>query len=305
MFSTILVPLDGTAESNAALPLARTVAQASGGSITLMRVVAADSSTTAAQVSDTLQRIATELSESTPHVDIVVREAGDVARQILAEISARQADLVIMRTHGRAGVGRLVLGSVTEQVLAASEVPVMLLRPGGRRITHIRKLLVPVDGSPGSIFAVDTAVQLCHASGASMSVVEVSVPSPLYTGDAYSGMAYYDPNIDQDALAAAHTRVDDVVARVRASNVDVDGEVRQEPRVADAIVAAAELAVADLIVMSTRALTGPARAFLGSTADAVVRTAHCPVLLIHRPDTTDEAVDESTSTPYVDSVPAG
>jgi hypothetical protein len=40
----------------------------------------------------------------------------------------------------------------------------------------------------------------------------------------------------------------------------------------------------DLIVMSTRALTGPARALLGSVADAVVRTSHCPVLLLHRAD---------------------
>jgi hypothetical protein len=52
---------------------------------------------------------------------------------------------VIVRTHGRMGIERAVLGSVTQEVLAGSRVPIMLLRPGGRRISHINKLLVPVD----------------------------------------------------------------------------------------------------------------------------------------------------------------
>jgi nucleotide-binding universal stress UspA family protein len=56
--------------------------------------------------------------------------------------------------------------------------------------------------------------------------------------------------------------------------------------VAEAIVQAADTGNADLIVMSTRALTGPGRALLGSTADAVVRAADCPVLLIHRTQAT-------------------
>ena len=71
---------------------------------------------------------------------------------------------------------------------------------------------------------------------------------------------------------------------MRAANIEAEGEARQEPLAAETIVARATAAEADLIVMSTRALTGPARALLGSTADAVVRLAHCPVLLIHRDD---------------------
>jgi nucleotide-binding universal stress UspA family protein len=53
------------------------------------------------------------------------------------------------------------------------------------------------------------------------------------------------------------------------------------PSVAAAIVKTAEARSADLIVMSTQALTGAARALLGSVTDAVVRSAHCPVLAIH------------------------
>jgi nucleotide-binding universal stress UspA family protein len=111
-------------------------------------------------------------------------------------------------------------------------------------------------------------------------------------------MAYYDPAWDEEALGSARTYVAGIVSRLRAAKVEADGEARQEPSVAEAIVAAAAEANADLIVMSTRALTGPARALLGSTADAVVCRMQCPVLLTHRTDAAEDApVDIATDTP--------
>src|SRR5579864_3980609 len=146
MFSNILVPLDGTAQSNAALPLARTIAQATGGTITLLRVVKADDATKPAEATNELRSIAAELTTTGLPVKTVVCDSDEIAYAILQQIQQDASDLVIMRTHGRAGIGRAVLGSVTQEVLAASTIPIMLLRPGGRRITHIKKLLVPVDG---------------------------------------------------------------------------------------------------------------------------------------------------------------
>jgi nucleotide-binding universal stress UspA family protein len=148
MFSKILVPLDGTAQSNAALPLARTVAQATGGKITLLRVVKPSDRVTSAQASDDLQRIARELTAGEPPVASVVRQGAEITHEILEEIQQQSIDLVIMRTRARGGLERAVLGSVTQDVMANSRVPIMLLQPGGRRIAHIGKLLVPSDGSP-------------------------------------------------------------------------------------------------------------------------------------------------------------
>ena len=120
----------------------------------------------------------------------------------------------------------------------------------------------------------------------------VPAASWMYPGDGYGGMAYYDPVWDEEALAGARAYVDGVVARLRAADVEADGAARQERLVAESIVQAADAAESDLIVMSTRALTGPARAILGSTADAVVRAAHCPVLLIHRQEAAGEVFSE-------------
>jgi nucleotide-binding universal stress UspA family protein len=288
MFANILVPTDGTAESNAALPLARTVARETGASITLLRVLEpADFSSNREAytvTTNTLKRIAAELSAADVPVETVVREGDDVADEIVQQSRAQGADLIVMRTHGRVGLERAVLGSVTQRVLADSGVPVMLLRPGERRISQIQKLLVPIDGSPGGAVALGAAVGIAQRTGASIKLLEVAVLTPtwVYAGDAYGGMAYYDPAWDEETLASARAYVDGIVSRLRAAGLAVDGEARQEREVAETIVHVAEEATADLIVMSTQALTGPARALLGSVADAVVRHAHCPVLLGHR-----------------------
>jgi len=200
-------------------------------------------------------------------------------------VRAQAADLVVMRTHGRVGLERTLLGSVAERVLAAGMVPAVFVRPGERSIGRIGTLLVPLDGSPGGAVALATAVGLAKATGASIRLLEVAVPIPLEAWAGYGGMIYYDPAWDEEALTSAQSYVEALVTRLRGSGLKAEGEARMAPGVADTIVAVAEEVSADLIVMSTQALTGIARFLLGSVADAVVRTAHCPVLLIHRGET--------------------
>jgi nucleotide-binding universal stress UspA family protein len=287
MFSRILVPLDGSPESNVALPVARTVADATGASITLLRVL--PSSTLpgdrllASEATQALDRIVRELQGGDLKVDAHVCY-GEAADEILNQLHAQSADLIVMRTHGRAGLERALLGSVAERVLTAGVVPAVFVRPGGRRISHIQTLLVPVDGSPGGAVALGIAVGLARATGATIKLLEIAVPIPLDAWAGYAGMSYYDPAWDEEALASAQTYAQGLVTRLRASGLSADGEARMKPGVAETIVAVAEEVRADLIVMSTEALTGVARFLLGSVADAVVRTAHCPVLLLHRPE---------------------
>jgi nucleotide-binding universal stress UspA family protein len=287
MFTKIVVPLDGSAQANAALPLARTLARATGAAVTLVRVKTDTESRE--EVTTALSRVAEELAGAAIHVQSVVRD-GDPADEILDEVKKQHADLVVMRTHGRSGLGRAVLGSVTERIVKASDVPVVLLRPGGQRVSQVRTLLVPVDGSPGGAVALGTAIGLSKSTGAALRLVEVVVPIPtyIYSTFAMNGAVYVDPAWDAEAQAGARTYVDALIGRLRAAGVDATGEVAVESSVADTIVKTADEHNADLIVMSSQALTGVARAFLGSVADAVVRASHCPVLLIHRPPEVDD-----------------
>jgi nucleotide-binding universal stress UspA family protein len=282
MFSRVVVPLDGSAESAVALPVTRTLA--TGGGVTLVRVVSSTDETDQARRS--LERIAPELASAGLQVDVVVR-VGDPAREILDQVQMQNADLIVMRTHGRAGLPRAVLGSVTERVVADSPVPVVVLRPGGRRVSALKTLLVPIDGSPGGAVALGRAVELAEASGATIRLLQVVVPIP---SQAYSnwgmlgGGVYIDPAWDEEALASAQIYVQSLVRRLRERGLSADGDARIESSVPQTIVDFSESVGADLIVMSTDALTGAARAVLGSVADEVVREAGCPVLLVRRRD---------------------
>jgi nucleotide-binding universal stress UspA family protein len=96
------------------------------------------------------------------------------------------------------------------------------------------------------------------------------------------GPMYYDPAWDDEALSAARTYVEGMLTRLRDAGVVANGDARMAPDIAGCIVEAAEQHTSDLVAMSTHALTGLPRAVLGSVADAVVRTAPCPVLLLRR-----------------------
>jgi nucleotide-binding universal stress UspA family protein len=278
--SDILVPLDGTPLSNAVLPLARTLARATNASVTLLRVLSNEDRSATRAAASQLQGIAGELAGSGLHVDSVLRN-GRVADEILEERQARHSALVIMRTHGRVGIERAILGSVTDKVLAQCPVPVVLMRPGERRVTAIRSLVVPVDGSPGAAHALEAATPLARTTGSTINVVQVAVPLALQPGlSSEYGIGYYAPDSDEETLASAKDYVAELVTRLRNADLSAEGEALLGSSAAEGIVSAADQYAADLVVMSTRALTGPARTLLGSVANAVVRMAHCPVVLV-------------------------
>src|SRR6185437_9726345 len=105
---------------------------------------------------------------------------------------------------------------------------------------------------------------------------------PLWAyGEAYAAVAptYIDPTWEEEAVAAANLYIERIVGRLRAAGLQAEGQVVKGQAVR-AIETVADQHDADLILMSTHALTGPARTLLGSTADALVRTGHRPVLLV-------------------------
>ncbi len=289
MFKSLLVPLDESPGSAAALPLARAVARATQAKITLLRVVPDWQPGTprpaSIEASAYLDRIVPELVSAGLDVAAVVR-GGEVAPTILAEAAAHGADLIVMATRGRAGLERAVLGSVSGQVLAETPVPLLLMRPGGHRVSAVRKLLVPVDGTPGGSLALGVAVGLAHAAAASITLLRVAVPLPLWVYEPTLGIntgPFLDPRWDEDARASAQAYVDALADRLRASGMDVEAQAVLGT-VPGAIAQVAEESGVDVVVMSTHAHTGPVRAVLGSVADAVVRTSRHPVLLVRRRD---------------------
>ncbi len=186
MFRHIVIPLDGSPRAEEALPVAARLARASGGQLTLLRVVPpafeldmhtmplAKSAKLAleeeiARANDYLAEIAS--SEKLEGINIRTEAlSGPAAKTILLFASLQHVDLIVMCSRGVTGLKRWVLGSVAEKVARHSSIPVLVLHEDGPKLTtphetptHPVCLLVPLDGSTLAEAALTPAVQLCAA----------------------------------------------------------------------------------------------------------------------------------------------
>ena len=220
MYRTILVPLDGSAFSERALPMATTLAQTMSARLVLVRAASAsvfpgaDPTEAQCQAVEEAQAylwaLATGLSEQGLSVEVAV-PYGDAAESILLEIGLRGADLVVMCTHGRSGLGRWIYGSVAEQVLARSPAPVLLVHPTGEAATlgpepKQAALLVTLDGSAFAETALPHAATLAHAFGGTILLLRTVEPSML----AYN---YPIMGLVQESLAREHREAEAYLER--------------------------------------------------------------------------------------------
>jgi nucleotide-binding universal stress UspA family protein len=281
MFTQIIVPLDGTAESTVAVTQACAIASVDGAGMTLLRVYSGGTPTP--ETLEYLQKATLGCASSSINIEVAVL-GGDPVEVILQQIEERRADLVVMRTRGRAGLSRAVLGSVAEGVVSRSPVPTLLMPPEAVAATQLRTILVPVDGSPGGALALGAAHELARATGARLSLRQIVVPASSYFvhASAVQGALYIDPRWDEDAVTGARAYVQSLIGHLTSEGLECEGDVLFEDSVAEALVRTAREQRADLIVMSSEAHTGAARAILGSVTDAVVRSAPCPVLVLRR-----------------------
>ena len=143
MFYRILVPLDGSLEAEAALEPAAALARAFGGNLRLVRVcpppVSSDyivdihmheavARREHARLNEYLERVRKRYSDHGLTVVTRLLEAGDPAQQILAEVKADPVDVIVLTSHCRAGVARMLLGSVAEHISRQAPCPVLIFR---------------------------------------------------------------------------------------------------------------------------------------------------------------------------------
>jgi len=125
----LLVPLDGSVFAEAAVPVAAALAEDVGAELVLTRVERAPTALTA-EATDYLARIARMLTERRPGVRVSTRlEFGDPVVGITASAAETDAALIVMATHGRAGLSRAVFGSVSGRILEHGTTSLVLVRP--------------------------------------------------------------------------------------------------------------------------------------------------------------------------------
>lgn len=138
---TLLVPLDGSTLAEAALARAADLAIASGARMLLLRATLAHTypggDPIAAQLA-VIKEAESYLADVAARMKVLgVKEVqpsvwyGTPAPAIIDAAEFNHVDLIVMMSHGRSGLGRLVMGSVAESVLRGTTTPILLLREAG------------------------------------------------------------------------------------------------------------------------------------------------------------------------------
>jgi nucleotide-binding universal stress UspA family protein len=141
---------------------------------------------------------------------------------------------------------------------------------------RIEKILVPVDFSEHSASALEMAIDLAKALGASIRLLHCYQIQPL--GISPYGIALPE-NFDSEVRQAAERRVDEWRGKVMLEGIEVDVSLSSRFPSLEISETAAEVG-ADLIVMGTRGLAGIKHVLLGSVAERTLRLAPCPVLTV-------------------------
>jgi nucleotide-binding universal stress UspA family protein len=291
MYQTILLPLDGSGFSEAAVPAALGLSQKTGASLRLVTVIEFFPTSAPYGWEDAARDQAAEYLDDLKE-RIQPRAGGEVTATVLMghvpsalEAEAESTDLVVMASHGRGGLSRAWLGSVADHVARHAEHPVLLVRPeeGVEPDLEVgwtvKKMLLPLDGSEISEAILGHATQLGSRFGAAYHLLRV-VPSPKQFASSYPPdliEANRERILRETEEAKEYLKSQG--ERLRTAGVTVEERVLTGGQPAHDILAEAQAADCDFIAISAHGRGRLARALLGSTSDKVVRGTHLPILL--------------------------
>jgi nucleotide-binding universal stress UspA family protein len=197
-------------------------------------------------------------------------------QQIVDTALSDSFDLIVIGTHGRTGIARVLLGSIAELVVRHAPCPVLAIRPGPEP-EAFRHVLCPVDFSESSRDATRLAASLVQPGGAGITLLHVIELPVSYAGELRS----FELSSDLDERSAA--RLDEWVKELAAKvAVPVTRQSRIGGAGAQTLAAVDADSTIDLVVMGSHGRTGASRLLLGSVAEKVVRHARCPVLVARR-----------------------
>jgi len=205
-------------------------------------------------------------------VQLVVR-TGPPHREILEYAEQQEVDLLVLGTHGRTGLRKLVLGSVATGVVREATQPVLTV---SKNVTNARstfhEILIPTSGRPGTAAAITHGIELSAAYSARTHAVYV-VDDTISREPAYL-----------DSVRTFGREATDAVATQAASaRVGTTRQIlRGDP--AAAIEEYIESRNVDLVVMGTERRSGVERLVLGSVTERVVASAPVPVLTVRAYD---------------------
>jgi nucleotide-binding universal stress UspA family protein len=317
MFHHILVPLDGSFRAEQALSVAARLVRASGGTLTLLKVVTAPLDmdlrpvqlarrAELAQEADIAraQEYLAQVSSSHDLKGIDVRTealTGTPARAILLFAQLQSVDLLVMCSHGTTGFKRWLLGGVAEKVAHYATFPVLLLHEGGPALVgtppHAEgplRALVPLDGSAQAKAALVPAAQLVASLAApgpgELHLTRVVAPSGVeqLSQSEREAVMHKAKQYLKNTVEHMHTGL--VAGPVANLKLAITWSVSIDDDIAGGIIRTAEggggmedvgvSGSSDLIAMSTHGYSGLQSWAMGSITKRVLHASRLPLLIV-------------------------
>jgi nucleotide-binding universal stress UspA family protein len=290
----MLIPLDGSQVAEQVLPYARCLAKALTIPVDLLEVVDIETLRLLANPErgrylDTL--LSEKMESSKSYLEAIAQtfqgtqvtcivEKGNAEDAVIERAATDKGTLIVMATHGRSGIQRWVLGSVTDKVLHGSTNHLLLIRahdqdkPVGEAL--LKKVIVPLDGSPVAETVLPYVIDL--AKKMSLEVVLVrAFALPASTADEYQ--TYTDELIGL-IEAEARDYLAEKMKEMKGKGLENVSSVVNVGYGAEEIITLARKTPDNFIAMCTHGRSGVKRFVLGSVTDRVVRHSGDPVLII-------------------------
>jgi Universal stress protein UspA and related nucleotide-binding proteins len=310
MFQRILVPLDGSKNSERALPVALRLARSNEGTIILLHVVNTNwpsfAQTIYAQALPDkakfeAEKYLTSLLKSDQFQGIrikIIVPFGVEGAMILTTAKQQHADIIVISSHGYTGVSRWMVGSIADKVTRYAETPVLLLHgnsalPLGPHPDPAEplRILVPLDGSIHAMTAIEPAAELVAALGGSSNKT-LHLTHVIDDINQLQSSKYYLQRI------ATKLKQGEIAPIIAEKHLTVTWSVAVNTDTADAIIRLAEDGESmensgvpggcDIIAMSTHGLTGLSLWTLDSITERIRIGTPVPLLII-RPTTIDKS----------------
>lgn len=300
MFKKILLPLDGSELAERAIEPALMLAKQVNGKVILLQAPVMDlvvshpvaggygvllpeqsSEQAFEEANDYLDHV--QSRNRHPEVTLVklVLE-GDPASLIVDTAVSEKADLIVMSTHGRSGLDRFIMGSVTEKVLQKAPCPVLALRTGD----PIRNILITLDGSAMAETAVQPGLDLARGLGAHTTILRVDNQESYLDQRELDEINRLEPGLAEQVMEGFYSRIPDYVRRIVEEYEQDEGEIDTaiaEGDPADYILRVAADKNADVLVMATHGRTGLRRWLYGSITHKIMRAANRSMLIVRPP----------------------
>ncbi|WP_135664778.1 universal stress protein [Halorhabdus rudnickae] len=284
MYDKILLPVDDTTGNAEVLHHAAEIATYLDSEIRLLHVADTEQHSvtlTDQGVVDGLvgrgEGIVADAGETLETLD--VEYSTDIVQGVPAETIVEYAtefgyDLIVMPTHGREGLSRYLLGSVTEKVVRLADVPVLTARMQGEDtfVFPYERILVPTDGSDPAERAGEHALALAERTDAAIHLLSVA-EVPSVGPDMQSMMT------DEEFQRAERAAVEAIASRAAERGVEVTTHV-ETGAVDEGILTAIDEHDCQAVVMGTTGRRGVDRVLLGSVAEKTVRSAPVPVVTV-------------------------